>query len=190
MLPGRRFPRGGVLLTKTLLLGILSVLSVELSVPGGAFKCHAFCPSRSLKAPQGSMLVSMPLPILIPIPAQSTSASSSSSSLPTGFGSPLLSTDCDFPLRRRPVLAMVSSSTSSSVVSSVDDNNDNNDDNDNDGNNGSHRRFMYMTEEEDRLLKEKGDLEESLMQRPTPLKALKLTGLARSAGVGVGAGKG
>jgi ectoine hydroxylase-related dioxygenase (phytanoyl-CoA dioxygenase family) len=38
----------------------------------------------------------------------------------------------------------------------------------------SEGKFMYMTEEEDRLLKEKGDLEEQLMQSPTPIKPLKI----------------
>ncbi|VEU39047.1 unnamed protein product [Pseudo-nitzschia multistriata] len=74
-----------------------------------------------------------------------------------------------------------SSPSSSSVVSSLDDK-------ESDGEESVRYRFMYMTEEEDRLLKEKGDLEESLMRRPTPLKAMKLTGLARSASASVGGG--
>ena len=38
------------------------------------------------------------------------------------------------------------------------------------------RRFMYMTAEQDQLLKEKGDYEESLMRKPVPLKAHKVRG--------------
>ena len=51
-----------------------------------------------------------------------------------------------------------------------------------------------MTEEEDRLLKEQGDLEASFMQTPTALKAMKLTGLSKKkaslAGKGMGGGGG
>ena len=39
-------------------------------------------------------------------------------------------------------------------------------------------RFMYMTEEQDMLLKEKGDLEASLMQTPTALEAVDIAKLA------------
>lgn len=67
---------------------------------------------------------------------------------------------------------ILASTASSSVVSSDDET--------------SPRRFMYMTEEEDRLLKEKGDLEASLMERPKPLKGMKLTGLVKPKGTGGG----
>lgn len=48
------------------------------------------------------------------------------------------------------------------------------------------RRFMYMTEAEDLLLKEKGEREQSLMKRPVPLKPNKVRGT--SGGFGGGAG--
>jgi len=41
---------------------------------------------------------------------------------------------------------------------------------------GQDRRFMYMTEEQDRTLKEKGDYEASLMKKPRPLKPNKVRG--------------
>ncbi len=41
---------------------------------------------------------------------------------------------------------------------------------------GQERRFMYMSEEQDRLLKEKGDYEQSLMRKPVPFKATKVRG--------------
>ncbi len=40
-------------------------------------------------------------------------------------------------------------------------------------------KFMYMTEEEDRLLKEQGDLEESLMQTPSAITAADLPSLLK-----------
>ena len=40
-------------------------------------------------------------------------------------------------------------------------------------------RFMYMTEEQDMLLKEKGDLEASLMQTPTALEAVDIAKLVK-----------
>ena len=40
-------------------------------------------------------------------------------------------------------------------------------------------KFMYMTEEEDRLLKEQGDLEESLMQNPSAITAVDLPSLLK-----------
>ncbi len=40
-------------------------------------------------------------------------------------------------------------------------------------------KFMYMTEEEDRLLKEQGDLEESLMQTPSAITAVDLASLLK-----------
>lgn len=49
------------------------------------------------------------------------------------------------------------------------------------------RRFMYMTDEEDQILKSKGDMEASLMQRPKPLKPFKFR---QSSGFGVGSGLG
>ena len=49
---------------------------------------------------------------------------------------------------------------------------------------------MYMTEEEDRLLKEKGDLEASLMQTPTPIKPFKIRSSSDKASGGGGFGGG
>lgn len=43
-------------------------------------------------------------------------------------------------------------------------------------NDGQERRFMYMTEEQDRLLKEKGEYEQSLMRKPVTFKPTKVRG--------------
>jgi ectoine hydroxylase-related dioxygenase (phytanoyl-CoA dioxygenase family) len=69
---------------------------------------------------------------------------------------------------------------------------------DNNNNNNHHNtktkcRFMYMTEEEDRLLKEKGDLEESSMNTPTPIEVPSIKKVVRSSsssGFGGGFGTG
>lgn len=98
-----------------------------------------------------------------------------------------------------PLLPMVVSSPPppppSAVLSSPEDKDEENGDNDVGG--SSSCKFMFMTEEEDRLLKEQGDLEASLMQTPTALKAMKLTGLSKTIrsssaerGMGVGNGGG
>jgi len=49
---------------------------------------------------------------------------------------------------------------------------------------GQARRFMFMTEEQDQLLKEKGDYEASLMKKPVPLKPNKVRGGAGGFGDG------
>jgi hypothetical protein len=85
----------------------------------------------------------------------------------------------------------VESPPSSSVLSSASE-----EDVENSSSSSRKCNFMYMTEEEDKLLKEKGDLEASLMQTPTALKAMKLTGLSKprpsgaSKGMGGGGGFG
>ena len=82
---------------------------------------------------------------------------------------------------------------SSPVVAVVDQVQGDNNDNDN----GTptqqpRRRFMYMTDEEDRILKSKGDMEASLMKKPKPIKPFKFrpTGGFGSGGGGGGLGLG
>lgn len=58
-----------------------------------------------------------------------------------------------------------------------------------DGNEQPKARFMYMTHEEDRLLKEKGDYEQSLMRNPVPLKPHKVRRGAGGFGGGGGSSK-
>jgi hypothetical protein len=55
--------------------------------------------------------------------------------------------------------------------------------------NGQERRFMHMTKEQDQLLKEKGEYEQSLMKKPVPLKPNKVRGAAGGFGGGGGAKK-
>jgi len=83
----------------------------------------------------------------------------------------------------RTILKMAISSppSTSAVTSSEEESNDSD---------SPKCKFMYMTEEEDRLLKEQGDLEASLMQTPTALKAMKLTGLPKSRTASTGKGMG
>ena len=91
---------------------------------------------------------------------------------------------------------VLSSSQSSPVVAVVDQE----DNNDNDGTSTQQRRrrFMYMTDEQDRVLKSKGDMEASLMKKPKPIKPFKfrpIGGFGSSdggrggGGLGLGVGK-
>jgi hypothetical protein len=83
---------------------------------------------------------------------------------------------------------VVSSPPSSSVMTSSEEEGESDGE---DGSSSSRKcKFMYMTEEEDRLLKEQGDLEASLMQTPMALTAMKLTGLSKSRPSSAGKGMG
>lgn len=151
---------------------LLVFLPVQLLFLGGV--CHAFCPSPSLQ-------LLRPIQQILPLSTGAETETILQKSATTKDNGSSSRGYCRLGLK------LVSSS--SSVVSSQEnDDEENNNDTNSSKSNG--RRFMYMTEEEDRLLKEKGDLEESLMQRPTPLKALKLTGLAKSTSSGAGKGMG
>ena len=55
------------------------------------------------------------------------------------------------------------------------------------GHDEDRRRFMYMTPEQDQILKTKGEYEQSLMQTPRPLKPVKVRG--NSGGFGENKGK-
>jgi ectoine hydroxylase-related dioxygenase (phytanoyl-CoA dioxygenase family) len=59
----------------------------------------------------------------------------------------------------------------------------------NEGHDDERRRFMYMTPEQDQILKTKGEYEQSLMQTPRPLKPIKVRGGSSTAG-GFGGGEG
>ena len=52
-----------------------------------------------------------------------------------------------------------------------------------DKNSGPKRRFMYMTKEEDEILKMKGDMEASLMKKAKPLKVVKARNVGGFKGV-------
>jgi Phytanoyl-CoA dioxygenase (PhyH) len=61
---------------------------------------------------------------------------------------------------------------------------------DGDGSTPKRRRFMYMTEEEDQILKAKGDAEASLMQKAKPLKPFKFRQSGGFGGGSEGTGRG